>query len=88
MISFYNDDNEHLLHGYFSKAPELNNPLDPNSAETGGIIFTINEQFSSMESVIRHEDHAQKNDYFPEFGKIIQLYGKGVSIGGEYTYSF
>ena len=88
MKSFYADDNEHLLHGYFTKAPELNNPLDPNSGETGGMIFTINEQFSSMESVIRNEEHAQKNDYFPEFGEIIQRYGKGVSFGGELTYSF
>ena len=88
MKSFYADDKEHLLHGYFTKAPEYNNSLDPSSGETGGMIFTINEQFSSMESVMRHEDHAQKNDYFSEFGKIIEQYGKGLSIGGELTYSF
>ena len=37
---------------------------------------------------MRHEENEKKNDYFPEFGKIIEQYGKGLSIGGELTYSF
>ena len=38
--------------------------------ETGNTLFTINEQFTSMESVQRHVENASKNDYFPDFAKI------------------
>ena len=35
--------------------------------ETRDIIFTINNKYTSMESVHRHEDFAEKNEYINEF---------------------
>ena len=51
MTEFYSDGTDHLLNAYFTKAPEFKDPTDPSKGETGSTLFTINEQFASMESV-------------------------------------
>ena len=62
-------------------------PTDPSKGETGNIVFTINERFTSLESVQRHIENAMKNDYFEEFGNILQNYGKVISPGGVIYHS-
>ena len=54
MEKFYSEDSDgqkHLLNSYFTKAPEFVDPTDPSKGETGNIVFTINERFTSFESV-------------------------------------
>ena len=90
MDDFYSDSNngsEHLINSYFTRAPEFINPLDPTAGVTGNVIFTLNERFTSMESVGRHAANAQKNDYFPQFGEILGTYGTAISMGGEIYHS-
>ena len=85
MEEFYSENNngqEHLLNSYFTKAAEFVDPTDPSKGETGNIVFTINERFTSLESVQRHIEHAMKNDYFEDFGNILHDYGKVISPGG------
>ena len=83
MTEFYSDGTDHLLNAYFTKAPEFKDPTDPSKGETGNTLFTINEQFASMESVQRHVENASKNDYFPDFAKLLDDYGKVLSMGGS-----
>jgi len=90
MEEFYsenNDGQEHLLNSYFTKAPEFVDPTDPSKGETGNIVFTINERFTSLESVQRHIENAMKNDYFEHFGNILHDYGKVISPGGMIYHS-
>ena len=83
MTEFYSDGTDHLLNAYFTKAPEFKDPTDPSKGETGNTLFTINEQFASMESVQRHVENASKNHYFPDFVKLLDDYGKVLSMGGS-----
>jgi|TARA_B110000263_G_scaffold172970_1_gene150904 hypothetical protein len=78
---------EHLISSYFTRAPEFINPVDPSEGVTGNVIFTLNERFTSMESIQRHAENAQKNDYFPQFGEILGTYGAAISMGGEIYHS-
>ena len=36
-----------------------------------------------MESVQRHVENASKNHYFPDFVKLLDDYGKVLSMGGS-----
>ena len=90
MDGFYSSDNDgesHLISAYFTKSPEFTDPTDPSKGTTGNTIFTINERFTSMESIQRHMENASQNDYFPEFYEIMGNYGKVVGIGGEILHS-
>ena len=90
MEDFYSENNggqTHLLNSYFTKAPEFVDPTDPSKGETGNIVFTINERFTSLESVQRHIENAMKNDYFEHFGNILHDYGKVISPGGMIYHS-
>ena len=87
MDKFYPSDNDgesHLISAHFTKSPEF---TDPSKGTTGNTIFTINERFTSMESVQRHVESASQNDYYPEFNQIMGNYGKVIGIGGEILHS-
>ena len=71
----------------FTKSPEFTDPTDPSKGTTGNTIFTINERFTSIESIQRHVENASQNDYFPEFYEIMGNYGKVIGIGGEVLHS-
>ena len=86
MNGFYSSKNNgesHLISAYFTKSPEFTDPTDPSKGTTGNTIFTINERFTSIESIQRHVENASKNDYFPDFAKILEDYGKVLSMGGS-----
>ncbi len=90
MQEFYSDSNDgskYLISSFFTKADEFVNPADPSQGLTGNIVFTINERFTSMDSVKRHVENAMKNDYFPKFGEIMEKYGVARSLGGEIYHS-
>ena len=90
MQEFYSDTNDgskYLISSFFTKADEFVNPADPSQGLTGNVVFTINERFTSMDSVKRHVENAMKNDYFPKFGEIMEKYGVARSLGGEIYHS-
>ena len=90
MEKFYSDLNkgpDYLISSYFTKVDELVDPADPSKGVTGNIVFTINERFTSMDSVKRHVEHAMKNDYFPKFAEIMEKYGSVRGLGGEIYHS-
>ena len=90
MENFYSDSNngpDHLISSFFTRADEFIDPMDPSKGVTDKVIFTINERFTSIESIHRHVENAMKNDYFPEFGEIMDKYGTAISLGGEIYHS-
>ena len=89
MNSFYADDKEHLLHGYFTKAPEYE------------VIHLILIQVKREVSFLLLMNHClqwkvlrgmktmhKKMIIFLNMESIGELNGKGLNIGGELTYSF
>ncbi len=57
-----------LLNYNVSMAPELSNPMDPNSAPTGNTNFILTEVYETMAGVEDHFNQAQESwDNFPAF---------------------
>ncbi len=50
-----------LLEYTVSKAPEMQNPLDPNSGTTGNTCFIINEYYESEAGVANHFEQAMSS---------------------------
>lgn len=50
-----------LLDYSISKGPELENPLDPNSPETGNTMFVLDEFYESPAGVVEHWRLAGEN---------------------------
>ena len=57
----HRDGDKALLEYTVSKAPELNNPLDPNSGTTGNTCFILNEYYESEAGVADHFEKAMSN---------------------------
>ena len=58
-----------LLTYNVSKAPEMSNPLDPSSAQTGNTCFVLSEVYETEAGVADHFEQAQTNwKEFPAFG--------------------
>jgi hypothetical protein len=63
------------LLGYtVSKAPELNNPMDPRSGTTGNTCFILNEYYQSEAGVADHFEQSSKS--FQDFPALMQWFGK------------
>ena len=64
----HRDGEKALLNYNLSTAPELSNPMDPNSAPTGNTNFVLTEVYESMAGVEDHFNQAQESwDNFPAF---------------------
>ena len=59
-----------LLEYTVSKAPELNNPLDPNSGTTGNTCFILNEYYESNAGIADHFEQAQSS--WQDFPALVQ----------------
>ena len=57
----YHDGNKALLSYNVSKAPELSNPMDPNSATTGNTCYILSEIYESEAGVADHFQQAMSN---------------------------
>ena len=70
MESTHHRDGEKALLQYtVSKAPELSNPLDPNSAPTGNTCFILGEIYETEAGVADHFEQAMSSwQDFPAFG--------------------
>ena len=56
-----------LLSYNVSKAPELSNPMDPNSAPTGNTVFVLHEIYESDAGVVDHFEQAMNSwSEFPD----------------------
>ena len=64
----HQDGEKSLLNYNVSMAPELSNPMDPNSAPTGNTNFILAEVYESMAGVEDHFKQAQESwGDFPAF---------------------
>ena len=63
-----------LLSYDVSKAPELKNPLDPNSGQTGDTCFILNEIYESEAGVADHFAQAQAS--WKDFPAFVEWMGK------------
>ncbi len=57
-----------LLQYNVSKAPELSNPMDPSSAETGNTCFILDEIYETEAGVANHFQLTSDWQEFPAFG--------------------
>ena len=62
------DGEKALLQYSVSKAPQLSNPMDPNSALTGNTCFVLNEIFETEAGVANHFELATSWQEFPALG--------------------
>ena len=62
-----------LVDYYVSKAPEMNNPLDPNEGTTGKFIYTLNEVYTRPEGT---EAHMEAAPSWKSFEKFLGLVGE------------
>ena len=64
----HQDGEKALLNYNVSMAPELSNPMDPNSAPTGNTNFILTEVYESPAGVEDHFKQAQESwEIFPAF---------------------
>lgn len=60
------------------KSPELNNPLDPNSGETGNTLYGITEIYNGPEGAAAHMELGQQRE---------QMFSELVALTNEYCIS-
>merc|ERR1712183_601365 len=88
MKTFSAGSTEFVISCYVSQAKEPKEFTDPSMGFTDNMLFTIDEEFTNMDAVMRHVENAKKNDYFADFGKILMDYGKVPSMGGSNIFAF
>lgn len=90
MKKFYSKKNKgkkYLLSAFITKAFEFKDPKNPSKGRTNNILFTLNEEFTSLKSLKRHNDYVKKNNYFKDFSKIKNKYAKFRSANGKILHS-
>jgi len=75
----HREGNKALLSYDVSKAPELSNPMDPNSAPTGNTCFVLAEIYESMDGVADHFQQAMQN--WKDFPALVEWLGKCKIVG-------
>jgi hypothetical protein len=61
-----------LLSYNLSKAPELSNPIDSNSAPTGNTLFILSEIYETNAGVVNHFELSQSWQDFPAILKWVE----------------
>jgi hypothetical protein len=67
----HRDGPKALLSYNFSKGPELENPLDPSSKETGNTRYVLDEIYESAAGIEDHWGQAQKS--WNDFGAMVEM---------------
>jgi hypothetical protein len=67
----HRDGPKALLSYNFSKGPELENPLDPTSSETGNTRYVLNEVYESPAGVADHWGQAQES--WKDFAAMVEI---------------
>lgn len=69
----YREGDKALVSYNVSRAPELSNPMDPNSAPTGDVCFVLTEVYDTEAGVADHFQQAAANwGDFPALGKWLE----------------
>jgi len=69
----HRDGSKALLSYNWSKGPELDNPLDPNSKSTGNTRYVLSEVYESPAGI---EDHwRQTQESWSDFGAMVEMIG-------------
>ncbi len=63
-----------LLAYNVSKAPELTNPMDPDSKPTGNTVFVLSEIYETAAGVADHMQQAQES--WKDFPAVVEWMGK------------
>jgi hypothetical protein len=74
----HRDGEKALLNYNVSMAPELSNPMDPNSSPTGNTNFILTEVYESMAGVEDHFKQAQES--WENFSDFVNWLGACKSI--------
>lgn len=74
-------DSVHPIHTYFTEAPELNNPVDPNEGLTGFTVFTLNEIWNKLEDIQAHVGRVLQAPHAERFGAAWKY--ANLSVMGE-----
>ena len=75
----HRDGNKALLAYNVSKAPELSNPMDPNSAPSGNTCFILSEIYESEAGVSDHFQQAMES--WQDFQAFVKWLGECNLIG-------
>ena len=70
----YRDGNKALLTYDVSKAPEMENPMDPNTKPTGNTVFVLAEVYEGPEGLQDHWQQAQES--WTDFSAMVDWLGK------------
>jgi hypothetical protein len=70
----HREGNKALLSYSVSKAPELSNPMDLNSAPTGNVCFVLTEVYETEAAVVDHFQQAQSG--WTDFPAVVAWMGK------------
>ena len=70
----HREGNKALLSYSVSKAPELSNPMDLNSAPTGNVCFVLTEVYETEAGVVDHFQQAQSG--WTDFPAVVEWMGK------------
>ena len=73
----------HTLEYYVSKAPELNDMMDPTQGTTGSIIYCVNEVHKDDEHFSKHVELGQGWDRIGEFFGLFEKYSPIVTMAGR-----
>ena len=68
----HRDGDKALLSYNVSMAPEMSNPMDPNSAQTGNTCFILSEIYETEAGVADHFEKAAQWEHFEALGKWLE----------------
>ena len=75
----HRDGDKALLSYTVSKAPQLSNPMDPDSAPTGNTCFVLSEIYETEAGVADHVEQAQAS--WEDFPAFVEWIGKCTATG-------
>jgi hypothetical protein len=73
----------HTLEYYISKAPELNDMMDPSKGTSGNVIYTVSEVHIDDEHFGQHVELGQSWPRIGEFFELFEKYSPLVIMGGR-----
>ena len=77
--SHHREGEKALLNYDVSKAPEISNPLDPNSSQSGNTCFILNEIYETEAGVADHFQQAMSS--WEDFSAFVEWIGKCTITG-------
>jgi hypothetical protein len=77
------EGNTALLDYSISKGPELENPVDPNSAPTGDTIFVLDEFYESPAGVVEHWKQAVET--WQDLGAFMDWSNKAKKVSTQHS---